>query len=63
VNNDDGQRVLPIGLPMALAQNANAGLDFDVAFFRKRQINPPGKKETGERLHVAAAKNAARNKL
>jgi hypothetical protein len=62
VNDKYGQRILPIWLPMAMAQNPHARLDLDQSLFWNGQNNPAREKKAGERLQVAPAQRAPGNK-
>jgi len=42
-------------LPVAVAEDGDAGFDFDEAIFRWRQMNSARKEKGGQGLHVASA--------
>src|SRR5579883_1525253 len=60
MHDQHGEGTAAIWLPVALAQNRNAGLDFDQAVVRLRKVGPAREEETGEGLQVAAAQKRAR---
>src|SRR5579883_3439758 len=60
MHDQHGEGTAAIWLPVALAQNRNAGLDFDQAVVRLRKVGPAREEKTGEGLQVAAAQKRAR---
>jgi len=62
VHNDEGQCVSPIILPVAVAEDLDAGLDLDHALFGRRQNNATREEKASERLQVSAAQAAPRQK-
>ncbi len=58
MHDDDGQRILPVRLPMALAQHADAGLDFDQAFLVRRQREMATEQEAANGLQMPAAQKS-----
>ncbi len=62
MHNDEGRRVSPITLPVAVAEDLDAGLKLDHALFSRRQNNATGEEKAGERLQVSAAQAAPREK-
>ena len=59
VDGDYGQRLRAIGLPAAPAADFCPGSDFDQTLFRRREMNLTRHEETGDGLHVSAAKPAS----
>ena len=55
MHHDERQRLLAIfSLPMTPASNFDGGRDFNLAFFRSRQMNLARHEEAGDRLDVAS---------
>jgi hypothetical protein len=63
MHNNHSQRVFPVLLPMAVAQDLHTGFDFDQTFFGWKQWNSPGQKEAGDGLDVSATQTASRHKF
>src|SRR5689334_8495025 len=63
VHDDDRKRILPLALPVAMAEEPYSGLDFNETFFRSGQRDLAMQKETGEGLHMTASQAAAWHKL
>lgn len=61
MDDQNGKRVSPFRLPMAVAQNLDSRFYFDQALFRRRHRDTPGKKEAGQGLYVPAAQTAPRD--
>ena len=62
MDNDDGQGVLPVRLPVTLAKYLDSGFDFDQPLFARRQRNPAAKEKScrwfahGRRAESAGAR-------
>jgi len=60
VNDQNREGALAVGLPVAMAEDARAGLNLHEAGFRGWQGDASGKKEAAEGLKMAAVQAAAR---
>jgi hypothetical protein len=54
VDQNDRERMVPLRLPMAMAQNPYPGLNFDEALLWRSQLKTPVKEKAGQRLNVSA---------
>ena len=59
VDDDDGERVLAVRLPVAMAQDPYSGLHFDHACFGCGQDDAPLQEEIGDGLAMAALEAAS----
>ena len=62
VNDNDGECGAAVGLPVAVAQGPDAGLDFHQMFLARRKQNAAVDEEAGDGLRMSAAQPAARYK-
>ena len=58
VDDDYGQRALPLHLPVTVDPDLDAGFDFDEARLGGRQSNAAREEETGQGLPMSAAQAA-----
>ena len=53
MHHDSGKCLAPVRLPVAVAKNANTGLDFDQPLLRLRNREPARQDEAGDCLKVS----------
>jgi len=61
MKNNHRQGVFALWLPMTYAEDFHSRLDFDLAFFCRRQGNAPLQEKCTEGLTMSAAKATARD--
>jgi hypothetical protein len=59
VDDDYGEGLGPVLLPMAVGEDSHSRLNFDKPFLGMRQKNSPWKEKAAERLQMTSAKTTA----
>src|ERR1700733_14868675 len=57
------QRILPVWLPVAVAEHLHAGFDLDQTLFGRGQGNAPWQKKAGQGLNMSPTQSASGHKF
>lgn len=63
MDDDDGQGVLTVGLPVTVAENPYSGFNFHQPRLASGQCNPPPQEEAGDGLHMPTLQKTPGNEF